>query len=301
MVEFIDAEVVADSPRCGLGESPVWDDRTGLLYWIDIEGRRLHSLDAAGTVRSVPLSQTVTSIGLSTQGPLVGTSADGFAMIDVDGTVTRLGDGLGLPAGDRMNDGGCDPAGRYWAGSMNATGGAGTASLWRIDAEGRIRRILDGVTESNGLAWPTADADAPYYVDTAQQRIDRLIVTATGAVGSREPVITFDEDEGAPDGLTVDADGNLWVALWGSGRVRQIRPDGTTLCEVRVPATSCSNIAFFGGEGRWRLAITTALEDVSPEQRAADDRHGALFVADVPAQGTLGHRFRSSGPGGAPA
>lgn len=300
-MEIIDADVVAGSPRCGLGESPVWDDRTGLLYWIDIEGRRLHRLDAAGTVRSVTLSQTVTSIGLSAQGPLVGTCADGFAMIDVDGTVTRLGDGLGLPAGDRMNDGGCDPAGRYWAGSMNTTGGAGTASLWRIDAEGRIRRILDGVTESNGLAWSTADADAPYYVDTAQQRIDRLTVTATGAVASREPVITFNEDEGAPDGLAVDADGNLWVALWGSGRVRQVRPDGTTLCEVRVPATSCSNIAFFGGEGRWRLAITTALEDVSPEQRAADDRHGALFVADVPAQGVLGHRFRSPGPGGAPA
>ncbi|WP_051579800.1 SMP-30/gluconolactonase/LRE family protein [Pseudonocardia acaciae] len=289
MSEVVRAEVVADSPRCELGESPAWDERLGVLSWLDITGRRLHQRDAAGAIRTTVLSEPVTSIGLTDGEHLVGTRADGFASIDPrDGTVTPLGGTLGLPPGDRMNDGGCDPAGRYWAGSMNTTGGTGTASLWRLERSGRVVRILDGLTESNGLAWPSDDPDTLYHVDTPRQRVERLGVDASGAVRARTTVA---ELEGAPDGLTLDADGNLWVALWGTGRVRQLAPDGTPLREVRLPATSCSNTAFFRDTAGWRLAITTAREDVPPDRLDADDRHGALFVADVPATGVPAHRF----------
>jgi sugar lactone lactonase YvrE len=291
-VRVVEAEVVAESPRCELGESPIWDERRGILSWIDITGRRLHQRDVAGAIRTVTLSGTVTAIGPATGGLLIGASEDGFASVDPrDGTVIRLGAPLGLAPGDRMNDGGCDPAGRYWAGSMNATGGTGTAALWRLDQGGRVTRILAGLTESNGLAWPSDDPDTVYHVDTPRQRIDLLRVDPAGSVTSRATVVEFDESEGAPDGLTVDADGNLWVALWGTGSVRQVTPDGASLCEVRLPATSCSNTAFFRENGRWRLAITTAREDVPPDRLAADHRHGALFVADVPAEGATGHWF----------
>lgn len=291
-MRVVDAEIVAGSPRCGLGESPIWDERRGILSWIDITGRRLHQRDVIGSIHTVALSETVTAIGLGTGERLIGACTDGFASVGPrDGTVTRLGAALGLPPGHRMNDGGCDPAGRYWAGSMNTTGGTGTASLWRLDLGGRVTRILEGVTESNGLAWPSADPDTLYYVDTPRQRVELLRVDPAGSVTSRATVVEFDESEGAPDGLTIDAEGNIWVALWGTGRVRQVAPDGTSLCEVRLPATSCSNTAFIRENGRWRLAITTAREDVPPDRLTADCCHGALFVADVPAEGATGHRF----------
>lgn len=215
MVRTILAQAVGGSPGSELGESPLWDDRTGALYWLDITGHALHRLDPHGSITTVALTQLVTAIGLTTGGHrLVIARRTGFGLLNPgSGQISELGPQLIVAEGERMNDGACDPNGQFWAGSVGVTGKAG---LWRLDAAGRTHRMLDGVTESNGIAWPGPESENLYYVDSPTGRIDAITFSAGTAV-ERRCVADFSQQSGDPDGIAVDAEGNLWVALWGEG------------------------------------------------------------------------------------
>jgi sugar lactone lactonase YvrE len=178
-----------------------------------------------------------------------------------------------------MNEGGCDPDGRFYCGSMAYDQAPGRGAVWRLDPDGTTSCLFGGVTVSNGLAW-SPDGSTAYYVDTATQRIDAFDYDADEGLTGRRPVVTIEKDSGAPDGLTVDAEGCLWVALFGGGAVHRYRPDGTLDGQVEVPAaqvTACT----FGGDDLDQLFITTSRERMkSPEPGA-----GAVFRADVGVRG----------------
>ncbi|MEU3918208.1 SMP-30/gluconolactonase/LRE family protein [Streptomyces sp. NPDC029004] len=159
----------------------------------------------------------------------------------------------------RMNDGACDAAGRFWAGSMEVGAAAGAGSLYRTDPDGSVNRVLDGLTVPNGPAF-SADGTLMYLADSARGTITRHTVDpATGGLGLGEPFVRLAPHEGRPDGMTVDDDGKLWVALWGSGRIRCYDRDGCVRRTVAVPTAHASSVAFGGG----LMFVTTARHKLS--------------------------------------
>ena len=205
--------------------------------------------------------------------------AQGFGHLAPDGAVTALDQPE--PRTNRMNDGKCDPAGRFWAGSIAWEKTAGAASLYRLDptgpARGELTVALRDVTISNGLAW-TPDGATMYYIDTPTGRVDRFAVRADGALTGRTPAVEV--EGGAPDGMCIDDDGCLWVALWGGSAVHRYAPTGELLAVVDVGAPQVSSCCFGGARGT-TLFITTSQEGMSAEQRAADPRSGHVFCVDV--------------------
>jgi sugar lactone lactonase YvrE len=196
----------------------------------------------------------------------------GFALEAPDGTLTHLPE---LWDGDavRMNEGGCDPDGRFYCGSMAYDKQPGAASLYRLDPDGSVHVVLDRVTISNGLDW-SPDGTLAYYSDTATGSVAVFDYDAeTGLTGRR----TFVDTAARPDGLTVDAEGGVWVALVNLGVVRRYLPDGTLDDVVELPVrrvTACT----FGGPSLTELFITTSREGLDPGD---DPPAGSLFRANV--------------------
>jgi sugar lactone lactonase YvrE len=202
----------------------------------------------------------------------------GFALEDRDGTLTTL-DPVWTDGGVRMNDGGCDPDGRFWCGSMAYDQAPGAAAMYRLDADGSVHPAFDGVTVSNGLEW-SPDGSLAYYADTATHRVDVFDYESGAGLTGRRPFVELDGDE-RPDGLTVDADGGVWVALNGSGAVRRYRPDGVLDEVVELPTaqvTACT----FGGPDLDQLFITTSREGLAPDD---DPVAGSLFRVDPGVRG----------------
>jgi sugar lactone lactonase YvrE len=246
-------------PAAALGEGPCWDAAEATLYWIDVPVGRVHALDAAGQHRSWDAGQPVGAVALRASGGLVLAAADGFHTLDTGtGAVAPLaGVDHGRP-GVRMNDGSCDRAGRFYAGSMAADESPGQGALYRLDPDHNLTRLMSGIGISNGIGW-SPDDRLMYYVDSLDHRLDVLDYdAATGEVSGRRPVAEIGGGGGVvPDGLTVDADGGIWVAVWGGGAVLRYGPDGALTATVELPATyvTCPT---FGGAGLDTMYITTA-------------------------------------------
>jgi sugar lactone lactonase YvrE len=268
-----DAEPVT-APGAELGESPVWDAGAGRLLWLDVTRRVLHAYDPrTATDEAVELANTVSAIGLRGAGGMVGAVPTGFALLDADGGVEHLADIAHGRADGAMNDGACDPAGRFLAGSTTASGAPGASALYSLDPHRRVTTLVTGVTESNGVDW-SPDGRTMYYVDTGAGRIDAFDYDVdSGAVSRRRLLATYGAGRGLPDGLTVDAEGCIWIGVWDGGRVDRLAPDGREIGVVRVPTarpTSCA----FGGDGLDVLYITSAARG----RRTTRDRHaGCLF------------------------
>ena len=175
----------------------------------------------------------------------------------------------------RMNDGKVDPAGRFWAGTMLDDEGPGGGALYRLDADLRVTQMLKPVSIANGLDW-TDDGREMLYIDTTTQRVDRIEYdAATGDLGARRPWVTIPEGAGHPDGMTLDAEGCAWVAMWGGWCVVRFSPDGVPVSRIDVPAASASSCAF-GGPDLDQLFITTAQW---PDPDTAAPGAGGLYVA----------------------
>ena len=258
-----------------LGEGPVWDARSGRLAWVDITANRLHLTDTAtGATDTIELPLAVGAVAPRAAGGFVAALQDGFWVVG-EGPALRI---TALPEarpGLRFNDGKCDPAGRFWAGTMAYDQGPGAGALYRLDHDGSATLVLDGVTVSNGLAW-SRDGGTLYYIDTPTQRVDAFSYSPlTGAIGDRRPEIRIPPEAGAPDGMTIDEEGGLWIALWGGGAVHRY-VDGRLDRVIHVPVsqpTSCS----FGGPGLDELYVTSAWEGLSSRERRAQPLAGALF------------------------
>jgi sugar lactone lactonase YvrE len=280
---------VTAAPGVELAERPVWDARTGCLIWVDIDAGQLHQLcidrgdDQHGPTAGDSVIATA-GVAVGAAAPRAGggyvlAAADGFRLIGADGAA----DGppvrpAGLPEHVRFNDGACDPAGRFWAGTAATDSQTGTGSLYRLDLDGSVTEVLRGVTESNGLGWNPAGT-LFYYTDSGEAR-SRVRAFGfdldTGTLGNERDLIRFEPGDGIADGLVVDADGCLWIAMWDGGCVRRYSADGELLGRYPVPVSqpTCPG---FGGADLDELFLTTAWPGLAGERREAEPLAGRLL------------------------
>ena len=251
------APVPLPVPAATLGEGPCWDCASGSLYWVDIPAGRVHRLDGDDTHRSWDVGQAVGAVVTRASGGLVLAARSGFLTLDPGtGTVAPLV-ALGLAPGVRMNDGACDSAGRFFAGTMADDEAPDQGTLYRLDPDHSIATIIAGVTISNGIGWGP-DGATMYYIDSPTRRVDVLDYDpATGEISGRRPFAGLDAGDAVPDGLAVDAEGGVWVALWDGGAVLRFGPDGRLRQSLELPVPRVTSCAF-GGPDLATLYITTA-------------------------------------------
>ena len=270
-----DGPEVVIGPGARLGEGPVWDARSGRLAWIDVLSSQILLTDVATPQTEViEVPSHVGAVAPRAAGGFVAALQDGFWVVG-DGPTRRITSVAEAGPSLRFNDGKCDPAGRFWAGTMAYDEKPGAGALYRLDPDGRASLVLDGVTISNGLAW-SLDGLTMYYIDTPTRRIDAFSFSpGTGEISDRRPVISIPAELGLPDGLTIDAEGGLWVALWGGAAVHRY-VDGRLDAVVTLPISQPTSCAF-GGENLDELYVTSAREGLSLEQREAQPLAGAVF------------------------
>lgn len=268
-----------------LAESPVWDTRRGCLLWVDIDAGQVHRLDPrTGAGTSTAVGVPVGAVAVRRDGGLVLAAGRGFAFLDEKaGTLDwRWAAGRG----DRMNDGKCDPAGRFLAGTLTTAQAPGAAALYQLAADGTVTTLIREVAVSNGLGW-SPDGSRLYFADTPLERVDVLDYdVTTGAVSGRRPFADLRDVPGRPDGLTVDADGGVWVAMARGGcAVRRFTPDGRLDHVTEMPVPLVTSVAF-GGPDLADLYVTTSRVGLSPADLADQPGSGAVFC--VPAVGARG-------------
>jgi sugar lactone lactonase YvrE len=290
-VVSVTAELALDA-RAELGEGALWDAAGGVLLWIDITGHLVHRFNpVTGQNTTMDVGQPVGAVVLATDGRLMLAVEKGFAFLDlVSGRLETIATvEPGQPT--RMNDGKCDSRGRFWAGTMAYAETKGAGSLYRLDPDRLVTRVLEQVTISNGIAW-SLDDRAMYYIDTPLHTVDRFAFdAASGGIGARSTVVRVDPSVGSPDGMTVDAEGHLWVAMWGGSSVRRYTPTGVLELVVEVPASRVTSCAF-GGDSLDELFITTASTGLTDVERAAQPLAGGLFRVRPGVKGMTAQVFR---------
>lgn len=274
-----------------LGEGPRWDAAARRLLWVDIEAGALHLFDPArDDDRAIPLGNRVGAATPTEAGDVLVALADRLAVVDLrDESVRTL---VEIPHGEgmRLNDGACDPAGRFWVGSMALDEAQGAGALYRYSSDGGLERALEEVTLSNGLGW-TPDGATMYYIDSPTYRVDAFDFDCdTGAISARRPFVALEDGAGIPDGLATDDEGGVWVALWGGAAVRRYGPDGTLDRVLAVPTDNVTACCFGGGDGR-SLYVTTASVGLSDEQRRRQPLAGSVFVTEVDVSGPPAQPF----------
>lgn len=283
MTNVTTADLVVDS-ACLLGEGPTWDGHDRLLLWLDIDAQMLHLLDADGVHTSVALDARVTAVVPHAHGGLIAAADCAVAHLDEHG---RLGAVIApLPsAGDGVtNDGRCDPSGRLWVGTVDRSGER-RAGLFCVSPGGSVTTVRTDVGLSNGIDW-SPDGRTAYYVDSFARCVQRLHLDEAGLPVRSDVLVDVDA---IPDGLTVDADGCVWLALWDGGAVHRYRPDGRLDRVVNVPGGFVTSCAFADDT---TLYITTARIDL-PEDGLREHPHaGGLFAADV---GVTGRGYTAFG------
>jgi sugar lactone lactonase YvrE len=273
-----------------VGEGPLWHQ--GRVIWVDIAKGVVYLLDPESTEREVvEVGQPVGAVAPRAAGGLVAAVQDGFAVVDLEsGRSQMLIEVEADRPGNRMNDGKCDPQGRFWAGTMAFDQSPGAAALYRLDADHHVEKVLDSVGLSNGLEW-SLEGDKMYYIDSLTYGVDVFdFEPATGGVANRRRLIDVSQDIGMPDGMTIDAEGYLWVALWEGSAVRRYAPDGTLVGIVELPAsqvTSCT----FGGVELTDLYITSAAADLTAADLAKQPHAGGLFRCRPGVRGVPGNEF----------
>jgi sugar lactone lactonase YvrE len=271
-------------PLAALGEGPCWDPVAGVLYWTDIPACQVHRLAADRTHTVWDTGQPVGAIVPRAGGGLVLAAKDGFWTLDpVTGRQALLAHAEPDVPGNRMNDGACDKAGRFFAGTMAEDESPGAGALYRLGTDHEVTRVLGGVSVSNGIGW-SLDESRMYYVDSPTHGIDVFDYdAASGTIGNRRVFTSVGGDGVMPDGLAVDADGCVWVALWGGGALARYGPDGRLKQTLEVPAANVTCCAF-GGSDLGTLYITTA---AGPGRCG-----GALFACRPGAAGLPANPFR---------
>jgi len=283
------AELVLDA-RAELGEAPHWDSETSELVWVDITPGVVHRLDPLRRVdRSFEVGQPVGAAVPRVGGGYVLALRDGIGVVDGSegGSLRWLAALERESRRTRMNDGACDAEGRLWAGTMDVEEREPIGALYRLAPTGEVRTMLTGVTVSNGLGW-SPDGRVFYYIDSPHSAVEAFDFDARcGTIGNRRELCAIEPPAGEPDGLTVDAEGCVWVALWGGWSIRRYTPQGRLVGLVDVPAarvTSCT----FGGAELDTLYVTTARPDV-PDAR--QPHAGGVFGVRPGSRGLPAHRF----------
>jgi len=282
-----------------LGEGPVWDDRTGELVRVDISGRVVHRWNpAADAATSFATDGDVGAVVLCEDGGLMVAVECELWRIDPAGEWTLLADVEPQP-GVRFNDCRADPRGRLWAGTLHRDREPGLASLYRLDPGNQLTVVVPERTISNGIGW-SPDGHTMYYIDSPTQRVVEFDYHLdTGELGDQRVFADIDATDGLPDGLTVDADGGVWVCLFGGGRIRRYRPDGSLDREIVLPLTNPTCPAF-GGADLGTLYITTARHRLTEDQLAREPLAGALLQLRPGVFGRVPYRFAAEDAASAP-
>lgn len=276
-----------------LGEGPVWDEVEEKLYWIDILSGSLFAYSLREKKnRTYDAGAHLGAVALRRKGGLLMALQTGFAFFDpIERQLTHVTDPEPHIPDNRFNDGKCDPSGRFWAGTLSYTLGEGAGTLYCLDTDLSVSPKLQDLTIPNGMAW-NSSRDRFYFIDTPTGTICSFDYDdGSGKISNREIVRYIDSSEGFPDGMTIDDEDGLWIALYGGGKVIRIDPvSGKTLFEVQLPVpkvTSCT----FGGPELDELYITTAREHMSKEEIARWPLSGSLFKAKLPFRGKPAFRF----------
>jgi sugar lactone lactonase YvrE len=281
--------ISGDALRCVLpweatvGESPVWSSAERRLYWIDIQGRRVHAFDPSiGTNTTFELPEIVTSVALRAAGGLLLTLEKDFALFDpTTKSLRRIGTVEVDVPNNRFNDGKCDPQGRFFAGTMDAKNWSAPAGhLFRMNADHSVTTVQSDVVCSNGCGW-SPDGRTMYYIESFRYAVYAYdFEPETGALSNRRAFVAIDRGEGGfPDGMTVDSEGFVWCNLVGLGQIRRYDPQGRLERVLQLPVPRATDCTFGGRDGK-TLFITSARETMTAEQLAAAPLSGSLFAYD---------------------
>ena len=272
-----------------LGEGPSWDPAAGRLLRVDIAQGLVHCWGPeSGATSTLRVGGEVSAAVRRTVGGLILAIGHQLVALDRDGRRTVLATVEPHDEDTRFNDCRCDPQGRLWAGTMSKTRTPDRAALYRLEAGREIEAVVAPTTLSNGIGW-SPDGDRMYFIDSTTFRVDVFgFDGATGSIGDRRPFAHVAPADGLPDGLAVDAEGGVWVCLFGGAAIRRYDAGGGLDAELALPATNPTCPAF-GGPDLRTLYVTTARHRLSDAQLAAEPAAGSILalrpgVAGLPAQ-----------------
>jgi sugar lactone lactonase YvrE len=256
-----------------LGEGPSWDAASGRLSFVDILAGHVYVATAERVIDVLDAGAHVGAALPAAGGGFLLARRDGFVLLGDDGTLEPLS----LPLVDvpdlRFNDAKCDVTGRAWAGTMPYEAAPGRAAIYRL-ADGRAEVVVTGLDQANGLGW-SPDARTMYVIDTRTARLDAFdFDAATGSVGARRTIVDLAGESGVPDGLCVDAEGCLWIAMWDGSEVRRHGPDGRLIGSITMPVSQPTSCCFMNDV----LVITSAAHDLAPDELARQPHAGAVFA-----------------------
>lgn len=279
--------VVTRDARDTLGEGLLWSTRDNAVYWTDILSPALNRLSLAdGAVTRWDMPEMLGWVIERRDAPgFIAGFRSGFAELTIDPlTITPIHDPEPDLPDNRLNDAKADRWGRIWAGSMPLTADRPSGSLYRMDTDRTVTRVDSGYSVANGPAI-SPDSQWLYHTDTPKGLVYRFALNADG-VRDREVFIRFEKEWGKPDGMTVDAEGHLWIAHWGRSRISRFTPEGVLERSIALPASQITNICF-AGERLERMFVTSAADGLPDEEHA-----GALFEVDAGLTGLPPGQFR---------
>jgi sugar lactone lactonase YvrE len=291
-MDVIDGVELALPAGADLGEGPTWDARAQRLIWVDITQGLVHRYDPeTGRDETVDVGRPVGAAVPTASGRLAIAGSDGFSLVDeATGQVELVAEVEPDVPETTMNDGKCDAAGRFWAGTKDDAGGRALAALYRLDPDHTCTRVLTGVTISNGIGW-SLDQRTMYYIDSPTHRIDAFdFEPETGSVSHRHRLVDVSKEWGLPDGMTVDEEGFLWVAFYDGSSVRRFAPDGRVISVVSFPVSKVTSCAF-GGDDLSELYVTSATNGLSDAELQDQPLAGGLFRLSPGIHGLPAHPF----------
>jgi len=287
---------IATNIRAELGEGPSWDAEKGILYWVDIYSGIIYShTPNEPNDQVIARAKDVSCVVPRKNGGLALTLQHGYYSLDLESKkLSPLTTQVETERdGNRFNDGKCDPAGRFWAGTMDGQERSPSGSLYVLERNQKLKKALPNVTISNGLGW-SPDNKVMYYIDTPTMKVSAFDYSMeTGIIENRRTAVDFVQNNqpGSPDGMAVDEEGMIWVAHWGGARLTKWNPSTGKLLEtIEIPAdqvTSCC----FGGKNLDELYITTAKNGLDPKVLAAKPLSGGMFVTNVDVRGLPTNEF----------
>lgn len=267
-----------------LGEGPVWVQRESALYWVDIEGRKVFRLGEQGKVEQWDTPFRVGSLAPRAGGGFIAGTDEGLAEVDLAaGRFSIVHHPEAHLPDNRFNDGKVDRAGRFWAGTMDDKQQHATGTLYRIERGFSCEAVDENYRITNGPAF-SPSGDIMYHNDSARQVTYAFDLDGDGNATNRRLFAKYGEGDGFPDGLTVDAEGCLWIAFWGGWCVRRYSPGAECLCKIELPVEQPSSCAF-GGSGLDRLYITSASIGLDESALAVQPQAGGLFMVSPGARG----------------
>ena len=276
-----------------VGEGPLWDEEEQVLYWVDILSSKLFIYDpATGENETIDIGQHVGTVVTRASGGLMLAVREGFASFDLETRkLTPIANPEAHIPGNRFNDGKCDPAGRFWAGTMAYENPKDSGSLYRLDTDLSVHKIFGGVAISNGIVW-SLDHTTMYYIDTLRKNVRAFDYNNdTGDIANERVIIDVPEETGMPDGMAIDGEGMLWVAHYGGARVSRWNPaTGENLEHIPLPVTQVTACAF-GGPDLSTLFITSAAQELDAAELERQPLAGGLFAIETPYQGVPSFRF----------